>query len=224
MPDVLIATALSRWFDAGHGRVHAVRGASLRVSEAEVVAVLGRSGAGTSALLSMCGGLERPDQGSVFVAGRDMAAMNSRDREAFLTRTLGWVPQRPSLLPLLTLEENVSVALRLAGEAEVDAVRGALVALEALGLRDLAARRGTELSAGEQRLGALARALVKAPALLVADQPTAHLDVTTTSVVLALLREAAASGAAVLYGTQDEAAAAAADRVLLMEAGGLTEV
>ena len=223
MPDVLVANGLSRWFDTGRGRVHAVRGASLRVAEAEMVAVLGRSGAGTSVLLSMCGGLERPDEGSLFVTGRDVPAMKPAERIEFLARTLGWVPQRPSLLPLLTLGENVAVALRIAGEAEAEATRAALVALEALGLRDLAARSGTDLSAAEQRLAALARALVKAPALLVADQPTGHLDVTATSGVMALLREAAASGTTVLYATHDEGAAAAADRVLWMEAGALTE-
>ncbi len=223
MPDVLVASGLSRWFDTGSGRIHAVRDASLRVAEAEMVAVLGRSGAGTSALLSVCGGLEQPDQGTLFVAGRDVPAMNPAERVAFLERTLGWVPQRPSLLELLTLQENVAVALRIAGEAEAEAARAALVALEALGLGHLAARRGTDLSAAEQRLGALARALVKAPALLVADQPAAHLDVTATSEVMALLREAAASGTAVLYATHDEAAAAAADRVLRMEEGALTE-
>lgn len=222
MADVLIANSLSRQFEVGGSVVQAVRGASLRVGESEIVAVLGRSGAGTTTLLSMCGGLERPDEGAVVVAGRDLAYMNGPEREVFLTRTVGWVPQRPSLLPLLTLEENVSVVLRLAGESAAQAARAARTALEALGLRKLAARRGADLSATERRCAALARALVKAPALLVADQPTADLDTTAASAVLALMREAAASGASVLFGTQDEWAAGAADRALLMEKGFLT--
>lgn len=223
MPDVLIAGGLSRWFDAGGSRVHAVRGASLRVGEAEVVAVFGRSGAGTSALLAMCGGLDSPDQGRVFVVGRDLADLEGPAREAFLRRTVGWVLQRPALLPLLTVEENVAVVMRIAGEPEPEATRAARMALEAVGLRERAGQRGSDLSTGEQRRAAVARALVKAPALLVADQPTAHLDARAAAEVLSLLRAAADSGTAVLYATQDESALAAADRVLVMDAGALTE-
>lgn len=223
MPDVLIAGGLSRWFEAAGTRVHAVRGASLRVGEAEVVAVLGRSGAGTSALLAMCGGLDAPDQGRVFVTGRDLAELAGPEREAFLRRTVGWVLQRPALLPLLTVEENVSVVLRIAGEPAAESARAARTALDAVGLRGRAGQRGSDLSAAEQRRAAVARALVKAPALLVADQPTAHLDGRAAAEVLDLLRAAADSGTAVLYATQDEAALGAADRVLVMEAGALSE-
>jgi putative ABC transport system ATP-binding protein len=223
VPEVLIAGGLSRWFEAGGGRVHAVRGASLRVGEAEVVAVLGRSGAGTSALLRMCGGLDPPDQGRVFVSGRDLADLDGPEREEFLRRTVGWVLQRPALLPLLTVQENVAVMLRIAGEAEPEATRAARLALEAVGLLGRAGQRGSDLSTAEQRRAAVARALVKAPALLVADQPTAHLDARAAGTVLNLLRAAADSGAAVLYATQDESALTAADRVLVMRAGALSE-
>jgi putative ABC transport system ATP-binding protein len=223
VPDVLIAGGLSRWFEGGNGRVHAVRGASLRVGEAEVVAVLGRSGAGTTALLSMCGGLDAPDQGRVWVTGRDLSELAGVDREEFLRNTVGWVLQRPALLPLLTVEENVSVVLRIDGEPEPEARAAARTALDAVGLRERADLRGDELSAAEQRRAALARALVRAPALLLADQPTAHLDQRSSRAMLALLRDAADSGTAVLFATQDESAAAAADRVLVMESGALGE-
>jgi ABC-type lipoprotein export system ATPase subunit len=221
--DVLIAGGVSRWFATAGGRLHAVRGVSLRVGEAELVAVVGRSGAGTTALLSMCGGLAPPDGGHVFVMGQDVAGMAGRRREAFLRDTVGWVPQRPALLSLLTVEENVAVVLRIAGIPERDAGRAARVALEAVGLRQRAATWGGELSMAERRRAAVARALVKAPALLIADQPTAHMDPRATGDVLRLLREAADSGAAVLYATQDETAVAGADRVLFMEAGALSE-
>jgi putative ABC transport system ATP-binding protein len=221
--DALIAAGLSRWFAVGESRVHAVRRASLRVGEAELVAVLGRSSAGTTTLLSLCGGLDRPDQGRVVVTGHDLADLHGSEREVFLQRSVGWVLQRPALLPLLTVEENVSTVMRIAGESEAEASRAARVALEAVGLRNRAAHRGGELSAAEQRLVALARALVKAPALLLADQPTAQLDASRTADVVALLCAAAASGTAVLLATQDEAVAAAADRVLVMQAGAVSQ-
>ncbi|HXM55903.1 MAG TPA: ATP-binding cassette domain-containing protein, partial [Candidatus Dormibacteraeota bacterium] len=144
-------------------------------------------------------------------------------REAFLRQTVGWVLQRPALLTLLTVEENVAVVLRIAGEREPQASHAARTALEAVGLRDRADRLGGDLSAGEQRRAAVARALVRAPALLVADQPTAHLDARAAADVLALLRAAAESGTAVLFATQDRSAAAAADRLLVMESGALSE-
>jgi ABC-type lipoprotein export system ATPase subunit len=221
--DVLIAGGVSRWFETGDRRVHAVRGVSLRVGEAEVVAVVGRSGAGTTALLSMCGGLAAPDQGHVFVAGRDVAGLGPAERAELLQHTVGWVPQRTALLSLLTVEENVAVAMRIAGTPEQEAARAARMALEAVGLRHRAAQWGSELSTAEQRRAAVARALVKAPALLVADQPTAHLDARAATDVLRLLREAADSGTAVLYATQDDTAVSVADRVLVMEAGALSE-
>jgi putative ABC transport system ATP-binding protein len=223
VPDVLITGGVSRWFEAGGARVHAVRGASLRVGESEVVAVLGRSGAGTTALLAMCGGLAAPDQGRVFVTGRDLSELQGEEREGFLRRTVGWVLQRPALLPLLTVAENVSIGLRIAGEPEPQAARAARTALEAVGLAEHADRRGDDLSAGEQRRAALARALVRGPALLVADQPTANLDAGTAADVLTLLRAAAESGTAVLFATHDESAARSADRVLLMESGAVSE-
>jgi putative ABC transport system ATP-binding protein len=223
VPDVLIAGSLSRWFEGGAGRLHAVRGASLRVGEAEMVAIVGRSGAGTTALLSMCGGLDAPDQGHVWVTGRNLAELVGPAREGFLRRTVGWVLQRPALLPLLTVEENVSVVLRIDGEPVPEATAAARTALEAVGLRERAEQRGGDLSAAEQRRAVLARALVRAPALLIADQPTAHLDAPAAASMLGLLREAAESGTAVLFATHDESAAASADRVLVMESGALSE-
>jgi ABC-type lipoprotein export system ATPase subunit len=223
VPDVLVAVGVSRWFEIDKSPMHAVRGVSLHVSEAELVAVLGRSGAGTTALLSICGGLDRPDQGSVVVAGRNLAELTDREREAFLRHTIGWVRERTRLLPLLTVEENVAVVIRISGGSEQEAGRRARMALDAVGLSHRASHRGGELSTSEQRRAALARALVKEPALLIADQPTAQLDDRATSAVLALLRDAADSGTAVLLATQDEAVAASADRVLVMEAGALSE-
>lgn len=221
--DVLIAGGLSRWFESGDQRVHAVRGVSLRVAEAEMVSVLGRSGSGTSALLAMCGGIDRPDQGRVFVAGRDLYEIDEWEREAFLQRTVSWMLQRPALLPLLTVEENVAVVVRIAGASEEAARRAARTALDAVGLLRRAGQRACDLSAAEQQRAALARALVKEPALLVADQPTAHLDSRAASSVLDLLQAAADAGTAVLFATQDASAAGAADRILVMHAGALSE-
>ena len=149
--------------------------------------------------------------------------MRGAARDGFLRRTVGWVFQSAGLLPLQTAGENVSLTLRLLGRSEAEASAAARRALDAVGLSERTEHRGEELSGGEQQRVAVVRALVKAPALLLADEPTAQLDSETAGSVLALLRHAAASGTAVLLATHDEAAAGEADRVLVMEDGCLNE-
>jgi putative ABC transport system ATP-binding protein len=137
---------------------------------------------------------------------------------------VGWVCQNAGLLPLLTAGENVALAARIAGEPEVEASRLSGLALEATGLSERGEHREDELSGGERQRVALARALVRAPVLLIADEPTAQLDSRTAAGILGLIREAADSGTAVLMATHDEQVAAVGDRVLRMEDGLLTEL
>ncbi|HKF76624.1 MAG TPA: ATP-binding cassette domain-containing protein [Candidatus Dormibacteraeota bacterium] len=219
MTGVLVATDVCRWRKEPGGPVPVLRDVTLRVDEAEVVAVLGRSGSGSTALLACCGCLDPPDRGQVLIGGRDVTRLARAEREAFLQRTIGWVTQRPRLLPMLTVQENVAVVMRIAGAAEEAAAEAAQMGLEAVGLERRAHRLAGELSTAEQRRLALARALVRGPALLVADQPTALLDPGARQGVLNLLRDAADAGAAVLIATRDRTTAAVADRVLVMEAG-----
>ncbi len=201
----------------------AVHRASLHVGRQEMVAVLGRSGSGKSTLLAVCGGLDRPDQGQVRVNGLDLAAFNESERRTFLQREVGWVFQTPMLVPLLTAAENVAMVMRIAGERPENLQRMTMMALEAVGLEARAGRRADELSRGERQRVALARALVKAPSLVIADEPTAQLDAGTAAEIVSLLRDAARSDVAVLFSTHDEAEAAQADRVLVMEDGVLGE-
>ncbi|MDQ6773290.1 MAG: ABC transporter ATP-binding protein, partial [Candidatus Dormibacteraeota bacterium] len=208
---VLLARGLCRSFASGDSVVRAVAGADLSVDEGELLVVLGRSGAGKTTLLTLCGGLDRPDSGSVTVGGRDVAGLRGAARDLFLQRTVGWVFQAPGLLPLLSAEENVALGLRLAGSSEAEAAAMARRALAGVGLSGRARHRGNELSGGEQHRVALARALAKAPALLIADEPTSQLDTETARGILALIREAADSGTAVLLATHDRAAAEVAD-------------
>ena len=220
---MLVAEGLARSFPAGDRHVVAVRRATLHVARQELVAVLGRSGSGKSSLLALCGGLDQPDEGHVMVNGWDLASLNDAERRTFLQREVGWVFQTPLLVPLLTAAENVAIAMRIAGEHEAEASRMSLTALDAVGLEDSAGRRAEDLSRGERQRVALARALVKAPSLVLADEPTAQLDSGTAAEILDLLRDAARSEVAVLFSTHDEAEAAQADRVLVMDEGVLLE-
>ena len=175
------------------GQPVAIDEASLHVGKAEVVAVLGGSEAERSALLDVCGGLQAPDAGWVTIAG---------DREGDAWRKVGRLP-RDCPPPALTVGESVSFATRIAGASLPDSGRLVAMVLKATGLEHHAATPVDRLSAWEERCAALARALARVPALVIADEPTAGLDTVTGGAVLAMLREVAASGVAVLLATRD---------------------
>lgn len=219
--EVLVASGLSRTIRLDDGRLAGVRDATFQVMRRELVAVYGRAGSGKSALLRLCGGLDRPDHGRVLVDGVDVGKLKSTQRQAFLRRTVGWVFQSAQLVPMLTAEENVRLAMRIAGEKESEAIRITQMALEAVGLHERMHHRGDELSRGERQRVALARAIVKSPALVLADEPTAQLDLASARDLMMLLRDAARSEIAVMFTTHDELEAAQADRVLTMEEGVL---
>jgi ABC-type lipoprotein export system ATPase subunit len=221
--DVLIAESVSRWLPSPEGPSQVVRDVNLRVGESEMVAVLGGSGAGKSTLLALCGGLDEPDAGSIAIAGQRLTGLRGAVRETLLQRQLGWVMDtRPPVQ--ITPIESVALAAKISGCSWPEASRVAPVALAATGLQERATTPVGRLSGGEQVRVAVARALVRAPALVIADEPTAQLDILTSMDIIELLREAADSGIAVLLATHYPVLAEIADRVLVMTDGTLREV
>ncbi|HSR25390.1 MAG TPA: ATP-binding cassette domain-containing protein, partial [Candidatus Eisenbacteria bacterium] len=222
-PEVLAAKSLSKRLPGPEGPVEVVRDASLRVDAGEMVAILGMSGVGKSTLLSLCAGLDEPDGGTVTLAGQRLTGLRGDAREALLQRTLGWVMgARPPAT--VTPAESVAVAARIGGAPPQEADQLARAALAATGLTERAAAPMGRLSGGEQARVAVARALVRFPALVVADEPTAQLDILTSTDIIELLREAADSGIAVLLATHYPVLAEVADRVLIMRDGTLREL
>ncbi len=221
-PVVLLAEDLWKEYRDGDGTVvAALRGLRLEVAAGEVVTLLGRSGSGKTTLLNLLAGLDRPTRGRVEVEGADLDAIGERGRTRLRRRRIGFVFQFFNLLPTLTALENVALALELAELPDGGRARDAL---RAVGLDGKERRRPNELSGGEQQRVAIARALVKAPAVILADEPTGNLDTATGDIVLDLLssrcREA---GAALLMATHAPLAARRADRVLRMTDGVLAQ-
>ncbi len=201
--------------------VPALRGVSLEARAGEVVALWGRSGSGKTTLLHLLAGLDRPTRGRVEVEGKDLAALGERGRTRLRRARIGFVFQFFNLLPTLTALENVLLALELAGRPDEGRAREAL---EAVGLGGMGHRFPHELSGGEQQRVAVARALVKGPGLILADEPTGNLDTRTGDAVLGLLTEQAREqGATLILATHSPRAAGVADRVLRMVDGRLEE-
>jgi ABC-type lipoprotein export system ATPase subunit len=215
---VVAASGLVKSYGEGRAARRVLDGAALDVQPGEVVAILGRSGSGKSTLLHLIGGLDRPEAGTIEVAGERVDGVSEQRLSALRRRRVGFVFQFFHLLPELSGEANVRLAARVRG-AHPQAGERASELVERLGLREVAGLPPTQLSGGEQQRFAIARALVNDPAVVLADEPTGNLDPASGHEVLRLLRETADEGRAVLLVTHDDAASAAADRVLHLRDG-----
>jgi ABC-type lipoprotein export system ATPase subunit len=217
---VVAAEGLVKSYGQGRAARRVLDGASLHVETGEVVAILGRSGSGKSTLLHLIGGLDRPEAGTIVVAGERVTGAGERTLSRLRRRQVGFVFQFFHLLPELSGEANVLLAGRVR-DARADAAQRGQALIDGLGLRPVADALPHQLSGGEQQRFAIARALVNDPAVLLADEPTGNLDAAAGAEVLRLLRAGADDGRAVVLVTHEAAAAATADRVLTLRDGRL---
>jgi ABC-type lipoprotein export system ATPase subunit len=214
---VLAATGLRKTFSRGSEPVHALDGVDLVVRGGEVVALVGPSGSGKSTLLALLCGWDTADAGTLAWSG----PLAGRRPESFGWAELALVPQALGLVADLSLADNVLLPARLRGGADAPARAARLLA--DFGLASLADRYPHQASLGEQQRAAVARALLLRPAVVLADEPTAHQDRGSADGLLDALAAAAAEGSAVLLATHDEVARARADRVLAMRDGRLAQ-
>lgn len=187
------------------------------------LAVMGPSGSGKSTLLSLVGGLDRPSEGRVLVAGQDIGTLKPKELAILRRRTVGYVFQDLNLLAGLTARENVAIPLELDGRPVAEARAVADEALSSVGLEGLADRFPDDLSGGEQQRVAIARALVGGRRILLADEPTGALDSITGESVMRLLRAHCDGGGTAILVTHDAAHAAWADRVVFLRDGRLVD-
>jgi putative ABC transport system ATP-binding protein len=187
------------------------------VAQGELVALLGPSGSGKSTLLNVIAGLDAPDSGTVRVGGRDVAALDERQRTLLRRREIGFVFQFFNLVPTLTVLENIQLPLELTGQPTGNAARELL---HRVGLESRWRAFPDELSGGEQQRIAVARALAHGPRLVLADEPTGNLDSATGARVLDLLTELIRErGTTMLVATHSDAVVARADRVMALRDG-----
>ena len=215
MPPVFEVRGLTKIYAMGEVEVHALRGIDLDIDEGRFVVILGHSGSGKSTLLNIIGGLDVPTAGSVRYRGQDLTAASERALTAFRRHKVGFVFQFYNLIPSLTARENVDLVTEIS-----DNPMPSEEALALMGLADRADHFPAQMSGGEQQRVAIARAIAKRPDVLLCDEPTGALDITTGVVVLdALARVNLELRTTVAVITHNAAISAMADRVVTLADG-----
>jgi lipoprotein-releasing system ATP-binding protein len=224
MTDPLRLQGVQRTYRSEAGDLPVLRGVDLTLAAGEIVALVAPSGAGKSTLLHIAGLLDRPDGGTILLAGRDASALSDAARTAIRRDTIGFVYQMHHLLAEFTALENVMLPQMIGGKPRRAAAARALDLLGTFGLAERAQHLPGKLSGGEQQRVAIARALANAPAVLLADEPTGNLDVATAGVVFdELLRVVRERNVAALIATHNPDLAARMDRTVTLSDGRVVE-
>jgi putative ABC transport system ATP-binding protein len=219
MPPVFEVRGLTKIYAMGEVEVHALRGIDLDIDDGRFVVILGHSGSGKSTLLNIIGGLDVPTAGSVRYRGQDLTAASERALTAFRRHKVGFVFQFYNLIPSLTARENVDLVTEIS-----DNPMPSEEALALMGLADRADHFPAQMSGGEQQRVAIARAIAKRPDVLLCDEPTGALDITTGVVVLdALARVNNELGTTVAVITHNAAIAGMGDRVVTLADGRIAQ-
>jgi putative ABC transport system ATP-binding protein len=210
-------------YTRGKQKVEVLHGIDLEVAAGEFLALMGPSGSGKTTLLNLIGGLDRPDQGEVEVAGQRIDRLSSGQLAKWRARHIGFIFQFYNLLPVLSAERNVEVPLLLTDLSRSQRKKNVAAALAVVGLSDRAKHKPAELSGGQQQRVAIARAIVADPTLLVCDEPTGDLDRETAEEILELLEILNRQhGKTIIMVTHDSRAADHASRRLYVDKGRLT--
>jgi putative ABC transport system ATP-binding protein len=224
VPAPLVRTSgLKRTYRIGDRDIPVLRGLDLEIAHGECMALMGPSGSGKTTLLHLIGCLDRPDGGTYHFRGEETSRLRDDDLARLRAQHIGYVFQAFNLIPQMTLRENVELPLIYLEVPAKQRRARALAALERVGLADRAAHRPAELSGGENQRGAIARALIVEPSLLLADEPTGSLDSKTGEEITELFLELNRNGLTVLIVTHDPTLAGRTRRIVRMLDGSLAE-
>ena len=224
-PPLIALCDLSKTYNDGTAAKPVFTALNLEVEKGEFLVLLGRSGSGKSTLLNLIAGLDNPSSGKVLIDGVELSALADTERTLFRRRHIGFVFQAYSLIPTLSVRENLSLPLEINQTEAIEANCRIGNVLEALALSDTIDRFPEQLSGGEQQRVAIARALVHDPSLILADEPTGNLDLETSRQVLSMLEQVTRSrNKTLIMATHSLEVLDIADRVLTVHDGKLVEV
>lgn len=219
---ILQTKNLKKYYGSESNMVRALDGVNLEIGEGEFTAIVGTSGSGKSTLLNMLGGLDKPTEGHVIVAGKDISMLNDEELTIFRRRHIGFVFQNYNLMPILNVYENIVLPIELDGNKPDKAYIDKIITL--LGLEEKLTSMANNLSGGQQQRVAIARALATKPAIILADEPTGNLDTKTSQDVIGLIKQTSSQlHQTVVVITHNEEIAQLADRTIRIEDGKIVE-
>ncbi|MCR5441217.1 MAG: ABC transporter ATP-binding protein [Lachnospiraceae bacterium] len=219
--NILEIKNLCKVYGSGETRVDALKDVSFDVEQGEFVAIVGPSGSGKSTLMHILGGVDVPTSGIVNIAGTDIGKLDETKLAIFRRRNIGLIYQFYNLIPILNVEENMTLPILLDGKKPDKKLLDDIV--EKLGMKERLAHLPNQLSGGQQQRVSIGRALMNHPALLLADEPTGNLDSENSKEIISLLRKFnKESNQTVIIITHDEKIALSADRVITIEDGRIT--
>ena len=224
--DVVIKTEnVVKEYKMGNTIVRALRGISVEVKRGEYISIMGPSGSGKSTLFNMIGALDKPTDGKVYIEGQDMSELDTHELAWLRCHKIGYIFQTFNLIPVMTALENVTLPMIFAGMSRKDREEKGKMLLEMVGLGHRVHHKPYELSGGQQQRVAIARALANDPAILLADEPTANLDLKTGREIITLMKRLNEErGVTVISATHDLKMIDVSDRIIFIRDGLIEQI
>ena len=223
--NIVRVTNVTKTFKLGKIDVQALKGVDLQISKGDYISIMGPSGSGKSTLFNMIGGLDKPSSGKVFIDEVDIAQLDAYELAWLRCRKIGYIFQTFNIIQVMTALENVTLPMVFAGLNNDAAVEKGMQLLDLVGLGDRFSHKPFELSGGQQQRVAVARALANDPAIILADEPTGNLDLTTGEEIIALLKSLSQErGVTVISATHDFKMLNVSDRVIWIRDGRVDKI
>lgn len=216
---------LTRVFQAGKHKVHALKQTDIKINKGEFLAIMGPSGSGKTTLLNLLGCLDKPTTGNVVLDGVDITKLNENELSKIRRKKISFIFQDANLMPILNAIENVELPMECNGTPKNERSKRAIYLLKLVGLQERMKQRPNQLSAGERQRVAIARAFANQPSIILADEPTGNLDSETGSRIMELLKRLNHNiGTTIILVTHDDKMALYADKKMVIEDGKIANL
>ena len=223
--NIVRVSGVTKNFDLGKIVVEVLKGIDLEIKTGKYISIMGPSGSGKSTLFNMIGGLDKPTSGKVFIDEVDVAQLDAYELAWLRCRKIGYIFQTFNLIPVMTALENVTLPMTFAGTPNDSAIEHGLKLLKQVGLEGRHSHKPSELSGGQQQRVAVARALANSPSIILADEPTGNLDLTTGEDIIDLLKQLSSErGVTVISATHDYKMLNVSDQVVWIRDGRIDKI